>query len=141
MGTWATSPFGSDTALDVIDVVVSYSPEERLDFIERTLVSAVQNGESSEDPLPDETLAVAAILAANLPGGAELPWNEDAEGVDHWLTKPVHARYSALAVEAIEAALPPEGWWRRSWVDASDRREFDEALGRLLVVLRAAAQD
>ena len=138
MGTWGVSPFGSDSAQDLLDTVGAMPPAERLALVERTLASGVESGDSpSATVLPDEVIAAVAIVAANLPGGHGLPWNDDVAGVVDWLPRPLPSGLPDLAARALDSAAPPDGWWWRSWVEESDRRAARDAIDQVRAALSA----
>jgi hypothetical protein len=137
MGTWGADPFGNDTAEDFLAGLAPLSSSERLEFVVRAFKSALEETRSSSpDVLPEEVISAAAVVAANLPTGESFPWNEEVPGITQWLSSPVPAQVSALAIEALDASLPPDGWWWRSWFDDADRAEMKSSIERIKSVLR-----
>ncbi|MDX3237101.1 DUF4259 domain-containing protein [Streptomyces sp. ME03-5709C] len=136
MSTFGSGPFDSDTAEDFLDELKVQPTAQRLAMVERTLRSGIETGGStSPSVLPEEVIVAAAVVAANLSAGRSLPWNEEQPGITEWLTKPVEPALASSAVEALEATLPPDGWWWRSWVHTEDKAEAQEAINRLQAVL------
>jgi hypothetical protein len=86
MGTWGVGPFDSDSALDYLDALRPLAPEDRSVHLERTLrAAALPDGRRERvEILPEEVIAAAAVVAANLPSGDQLPWNDDAPGIVDW---------------------------------------------------------
>ncbi|GAA2067606.1 hypothetical protein GCM10009801_15120 [Streptomyces albiaxialis] len=138
MGTWGSGPFDSDTAEDFLDALEEQSAHQRLAIVERTFRSAVEgHGSSSSSVLPEEVMtAAAAVVAAHVPAGHSLTWNEEYPGITEWLAKPIAPALASSAVQALEVALPSDGWFWRSWVDAEERSEAQNAIDRLRFVLR-----
>lgn len=137
MGTWGVEPFDSDTALDFLDGLGALSAEERLESVVKTLESVLESARpESLETLPEEVISAAAVIAANLPSGEQFPWNEEVPGVTEWLPRPVPIRARTLAIEALEAALPLDGWWWRSWVDDAERVQAKTALDEVKRALR-----
>ncbi|GHG53014.1 DUF4259 domain-containing protein [Streptomyces griseocarneus] len=141
MGTWGSGPFDSDTAEDFLDELEEQSAPQRLAVVERTFRFAIEGGgSSSSSVLPEEVMAAAALVAANIPAGRSLTWNEECPGIVEWLAKPVTPALASSAIQALEAALPVDGWFWRSWVDAEEKFEAQAAIDRLRSVLRPASE-
>lgn len=136
MGTWGDGPFGSDTAMDFLEQAEQLSGPERQTMVERTLTTALEPRERGrEEVLPEEVLAAASVVAANLPSGADLPWNDEMPGISEWLPERPSRQLRDLAVEALGVALPVNGWWWESWVDPNDRSRMKDAFDRIISVL------
>ncbi|MEW1614375.1 MULTISPECIES: DUF4259 domain-containing protein [unclassified Streptomyces] len=141
MGTWGSGPFDSDTAEDFLDELQEQSAPQRLAVVENTFRSAIEGGgSSSSSVLPEEVMTAAAVVAANVPAGRSLAWNEEYPGIMEWLAKPITPALASSAVQALEAALPTDGWFWRSWVDAEERSEAQAAIDRLRSVLRPVGE-
>lgn len=138
MGTWGTGPFDSDTAEDLADSLEDLPAEERMARVDRVLRRAIDAGDSEK--LPGEVIAAAAVIASNLPPGINLPWNEDYEGISEWLPKPVPTEFTARAIQALDRALPADGWYWRSWTDDNDRREAEDVVNAARSALCASPQ-
>jgi hypothetical protein len=137
MGTSGSGPFDSDTALDTLATLGPMMPSERLDLVARTLDAAIESASSSSpDILPEEVIASAAVIAANSPGGEELPWNSDVPGILEWLPKPVPSSLARSALRALDATIPAGGWWWQSWTDDADRDQIANALEEIRAILR-----
>ncbi|MGW1613794.1 DUF4259 domain-containing protein [Streptomyces sp. NPDC002285] len=137
MGTWGSGPFDSDTAEDFLDELEGYPAPQRLEVVERTFRAAIEaDGSPSSSVLPEEVMAAAAVVAANVPAGHSLAWNEEYPGITEWLAKPIAPALASSAVQALESALPADGWFWRSWVDAGERVEAQAAIDALRSVLR-----
>ncbi len=141
MGTWGTTPFANDSALDLLESLVPASSAERLALVLRTLDAEEQAGDGSEESgkrAPEEIISAAAVLAANLPTGAALPWNSWVPGITRWLTRPVPADTPARALAAIDAAVPDDDPWWGAWLDDADREQAGAALDQLRAALHGA---
>lgn len=137
MGTWGSGPFDSDTAEDFLDEMEEQSAPQRLAAVEATFLSAIEGGASSSSSvLPEEVMAAAAVVAANVPAGRSLAWNKEYPSITEWLTKPITPALASSAVQALEAALPTDGWFWRSWVDTEERAEAQAAIDHLRSVLQ-----
>jgi alpha-glucosidase len=136
MGTWGSGPFDSDTAEDFLDEMKEQPVPRRLEVVERTLRAAIEaGGSSTSSVLPEEVMAAAAVVAANIPAGYSLPWNEEYPSITKWLEKPVAPLLARSAIQALESTLPADGWFWRSWVDAGEREEAQAAIDSLRAVL------
>lgn len=132
MGTWGTGPFDSDMAEDFLDRLEGLSAAQRAELIDSRLGRALSN---SSEELPGEVLAAAAVVAASLPSGRDLPWNEDYPGIDSWLGMEDIRNLAPLAARALEVSFPPDGWFWRSWVDEEERSEARTVFETLRTVL------
>ncbi|GAA4424355.1 DUF4259 domain-containing protein [Actinokineospora soli] len=136
MGTWGTGPFDSDGAEDLLDELAGHTIERRLEVVTRLLVSAIDAGGGADASVqPEEVVATAAVVAAGVPAGRHLPWNDDWDGLERWLPQPISADLAALAVRALEVAVPAGGWFWRSWVDAGEQEEARAAINEIKAVL------
>ncbi|MEU9174059.1 DUF4259 domain-containing protein [Streptomyces sp. NPDC048420] len=141
MGTWGSGPFDSDTAEDFLDELEEQPASRRLTVVENTFRSAIEaGGRSNSSVLPEEVMAAAAVVAANVPAGSSLAWNEEYPSITEWLAKPITPALALSAIQALEVALPADGWFWRSWVDASEREEAQAAIGSLRSVLRPVSE-
>jgi len=87
---------------------------------------------------PDTVIAAAALVAASLPGGADLvDWDEFETGEGAALPDPA-PQLAAVALDAIGVAVKPGGQWETSWVHEPDKVEAIQGLDRLRSVLRRA---
>ncbi|PJE98286.1 hypothetical protein CUT44_08445 [Streptomyces carminius] len=137
MGTWGPGPFDSDTAEDYLDELEEKSASGRLVAVTTTFRATTEDGTSSEI-LPEEVIAAAAVVAANLPAGASLEWSEDYSDVTDWLPKPVDPILASSAMRALENVFSEnESFWR-SWVNAEEREEARAELDRVKALLRSA---
>ncbi|PAX83042.1 hypothetical protein CLM85_05145 [Streptomyces albidoflavus] len=136
MGTWGSGPFDSDTAEDFLDEMEERSAPQRLEVVEHTFRTAIEaGGNSTSSVLPEEVVAAAAVVAANVPTGRSLPWNEEYPSVTEWLAKPVAPLLASSAIQALELTVPTGGRFWRSWVDADEREEAQAAINSLRAVL------
>lgn len=136
MGTWGTGPFDSDIAGDFLDQLEGLSALQRLAVIERTFRVVIESGGSSTSSvLPEEVIAAAALMAANIPEGQFFAWEEEYPGMSGWLPQPIPSGLASNALQALDVALPPGGWFWRSWVDDPDRAEAQAVIESLRAVL------
>ena len=135
MGTWGTGPFDSDAAEDYVDGLERLPAAQRTAVLARTFRRAIEAGGSERNP--GEVIAAAAVVAANMPSGATLSWNEDYEGISELLIRPISAEFARSAVQALDAALPADGWVWRSWVSDDDRHESEAMVNALKAALNA----
>lgn len=135
MGTWGTGPFDSDMAEDFVDRLEDLSSAERADRLRARLEKAVSA--DGDDKLPGEVLAAAAVVAASLPTGRGLPWNEDYEGVESWLSPDDTGDLARLAEQALVVTLAPDSWYWTSWTDEENSTEARAVHDRLRQVLQA----
>ncbi|MER5212240.1 DUF4259 domain-containing protein [Streptomyces sp. NPDC002838] len=141
MGTWGSGPFDSDTAEDFLDELEEQSAPQRLAVVERTFRAAIEAGGSANSSvLPEEVTAAAAVVAANVPAGRSLTWNEDYPSITEWLAQPIAPALASSAIQALEVTLPADGWFWRSWVDAGEKEEAQAAIDSLRSVLRPVSE-
>jgi hypothetical protein len=141
MGTWGSGPFDSDTAEDFLDELEEQPASQRMEVVERTFRAAIEaGGSSTSSVLPEEVMAAAAVVAANIPSGRSLVWNEEYPSVTEWLVGPIAPALASSAIQALEVALPADGWFWRSWVDAGEREEAKAAIDSLRSVLRPVSE-
>jgi alpha-glucosidase len=133
MGTWGAGPFDSDMAEDFVDQLEDVPSSRRVALIRTRLEQAVSD---DAEKLLGEVLAAAAVVAAGLPAGRDLPWNEDYPGIASWLPEADVRSLAALADRALEAHFPPDGWYWQSWTDDEERDEARAVYERLRQVLR-----
>ena len=140
MGTWSASPFGSDSALDLLDQFSDVEEGQRAEFLEqifRAGLSGPADGAIGK-VLPDEVIAAAAILAASLPGGQEFPWNQDVDDILLPSVSRSGFELPVLALRALRHVIPDGGWWWRSWKDERDAEQMRAALNQIEGVLLTA---
>ncbi|MEV7413279.1 DUF4259 domain-containing protein [Streptomyces althioticus] len=139
MGTWGPGPFDSDTAEDYLDELEEQPASGRLAAVTTTFRATSEGGTS--EVLPEEVMAAAAVVAANLPAGASLEWSEDYSGVTDWLPKPIDSSLASSAMQALESVFSEnESFWR-SWVNEEEREEARAELDRVKALLRSAHSD
>lgn len=135
MGTWGVGPFDSDMAEDFVDQLEDLSAVQRAAILESRLERATSG---DPDELLGEVLAAAAVVAANLSAGRNLPWNEDYPGISEWLSERELGRLIPLAANALEMHFQSDGWYWRSWVDEGERDEANAACESIRRALRAS---
>ncbi|MEU0657435.1 DUF4259 domain-containing protein [Streptomyces albogriseolus] len=141
MGTWGSGPFDSDTVEDFLAELEEQLAPQRLEVVERTFRAAIEaGGSSTSSVLPEEVMAAAAVVAANVPAGRSLAWNEEYPSITEWLAKPITPPLASSAIQALELTLPADGWFWRSWVDAGEREEAQAAIDSLRAVLRPVSE-
>jgi hypothetical protein len=114
------------------------TPDQRVARIAQTLDAGTGRADSSTPSiLPEEVIVSATVVAANLPGGEELAWDNDVPGLSQWLPRPVPPSLAGAALRALDAAIPTGGWWWRSWTDESDRRQIAISLEQIRATLSA----
>src|SRR5689334_15523069 len=116
MGTWGSGPLDSDTAEDFLDELEEQPVSQRLTVVEKTFRSAIEAGGSSNSSvLPEEVMAAAAVVAANIPAGRVLVWNEEYPSITEWLAKPITPTLASAAIQALDVTLPADSWFWTSW--------------------------
>jgi alpha-glucosidase len=136
VGTWGNGPFGSDSAQDILEEFEQLSAAERRAELERIFaVGAEPRPREAEEILPEEVLAGAAVVAANLPAGENLAWNEEAPGIADWLSEPSAEQLSTSAAAALSVVLAPGNWWWQSWVAQGDRDRMQDVVDQINTVL------
>ncbi|MEU0690571.1 DUF4259 domain-containing protein [Streptomyces uncialis] len=139
MGTWGPGPLDNDTADEYVDILGGEAESIRLATLETTFTEAMT---SSRGPrvsvMPEEVIGAAVVVAANTPGGRNLPWNGEYPGIAGWLGGNVpHALVSA-AVQALQVTLSADSPHWRGWVDDSVKEEARAAIDELLSALISA---
>ncbi|WP_283134316.1 DUF4259 domain-containing protein [Rhizohabitans arisaemae] len=136
MGTWGSGPFDNDTAEDFLDELEEMSPSQRQALVEKLFHSAIEGREGSRTSvLPEEVVAAAALVAANIPAGSSIFLNEDYPGIAEWLERPVLPALASLAIQAVEVTFSADSWFWGSWVDTESRKEAQSAIRSLRSVL------
>jgi hypothetical protein len=134
MGTWGTGPFDSDMAEDFVDRLEDLSSAQRAERIRARLEKAIA---ADDEKLPGEVLATAAVVAAGLPAGRGLSWNEDYEGIESWLSPDEARGLAGLADRALEVNFAPDSWYWTSWTDEDESDEARAVQARLRQVLQS----
>lgn len=124
MGTWGSGPFDTDAAQDLLEQLEEVAASERRAELERLF--------GQGEPGPDEVLAGAALVAAILPGGVDLPWAPEVAGL---LPEQSAEQLRGLALDALDVALAPGNWWWKSWVDRDDQARMRSTVDRVRVIL------
>lgn len=139
MGTWGTGAFDSDTADEFLDELEVQTAPQRQEVVENTFRSAInEGGISASSVLPVEVLTAAAVVAANITSGRDRSWHQEYPDIVEWLAKPVASNLASSANQALETALPSDGWFWRSWVDADQRQEAKDSLASLKSVVQSS---
>ncbi|WP_329403281.1 DUF4259 domain-containing protein [Streptomyces virginiae] len=129
MGTWDTGPFDNDTAADFADALDDAEPAAREALIRGVLIRTIDaTGYLTE---ADETVAAAALIAAQCPGGDPV---DTACGPE--TPMPVFpSELRALADEALARIADDEDGPASNWVDPGDWKQWRATLARLRAVL------
>ena len=140
MGTWGSGPFDSDSAMDLVETLSPLSMDERIDQIRRIFDAALRDAEAGTTTVvPEEVLAGAAVVAANLPKSIGCSWPEADPDLAQWLPHPLPGEFPAQAKAALRVAIPVHGWWWQSWVDAADKAAMEWTVERIETALDSAS--
>jgi hypothetical protein len=137
MGTWGTGPFDNDTAADSAGTLDEASPEERVQLIHTVLTRTLSSTDYLGDV--DESVAAAALIAAQCPGGGPV---ETAYGPEQPMP-PFPEDVRGLAAETLERVPAAGSELLDLWCDPADAQQWQSMVKRLRDVLdprRASAE-
>ncbi|GIJ79075.1 alpha-glucosidase [Micromonospora phaseoli] len=142
MGTFGPGPFGSDGALDFLDDVAERPPQQHAAVLRHMFGYVLANRDLLwREFFPDQVVAVAAFVAAALPGGEHLQHRlaqvSDSSAVK--LPEPM-AGLAACALEALHFVASPGGPWHQGWTTETDRLEAQQTIDNLIAILGAATE-
>jgi Domain of unknown function (DUF4259) len=139
MGTWGSGYFSSDGAQDLVEDLAEMPADQRYEAVQRMLLTAATDPDAMwREVFPDTVIAAAALVAATLPGGADLvDWDQFETGEGAALPYPA-PQLAAVALDAIGVVAKPGSHWETSWVHEVDKVEAIQGLDRLRAVLRQA---
>lgn len=121
LGTWDVGPFDNDTAADWCGDLDDAAAEKRAALIREALSRVAEHGDEyldSGDAV--EAIAAAAIVAAQLPGGAGI---DTAYAPDFLLeggTVEVAHDVPAIGVRALDRIVGDDSEWRELWEEAEE---------------------
>ncbi|MFF7964485.1 DUF4259 domain-containing protein [Streptomyces sp. NPDC007903] len=130
MGTWDTGPFGNDTAADFANDLDDAAKGERERFVRGVLMRAIDNQDYLEAPDAEEAVAVAALIAAQCPGGEPV---SPHYGPDEPIPN-MSADIRRLAAEALDRFLADKSELSELW-GAEDGERWRGSIVRLRQVL------
>ncbi|GHH84159.1 hypothetical protein GCM10018781_72890 [Kitasatospora indigofera] len=131
MGTWDIGPFGNDTAADFSYTLDETPPGERENLIRTTPARTVQTRDYLDSPEAVETVAAAALVAAQCPAGEPIT---TSYGPDNALPR-FATDLRTLAAEALGRVLADESELAELWDDSGQRPQWRQSIARLRAVL------
>ncbi|QKW18912.1 DUF4259 domain-containing protein [Kitasatospora sp. NA04385] len=110
MGTWATGPFDNDVAADFADGLDEATPERRAALVRTAPTRALRAPDGLDHSVGLPTVAAAALVAAQCPGGEPV-----TSGYGPQQPLPSLVELRPLAARVVARALGPdsdlvEGW-------------------------------
>jgi Domain of unknown function (DUF4259) len=133
VGTFGTGPFDSDGAQDLLAELSEHQPAVRYNTVEHMLSRVLHQPDLlMREIFPDEIVAVAALVAASLPGGQHLHKPKTAAAA---LPEPA-ADLAASALEALLLVAGPNGPWQKGWTTETFAAEARQTIDSLNDVLR-----
>ncbi|SNT45797.1 protein of unknown function [Asanoa hainanensis] len=138
MATWNVGPFDNDEAVEWCDNLRRLAPNERSEFVERTLADAVRRPTELSDRGASEVVAAAATVLQLLTGIADptTPYAPVFLACTGDITPTPHLR--ELARAALRVVMADQSAFRARWADDV---EEDSALETLDRIHRALAGD
>ncbi|MGF1341466.1 DUF4259 domain-containing protein [Streptomyces flavovirens] len=129
MGTWGMGHFDSDTAADFTGSLDDAPPGKREALIEEALTSAARTGAEEYLDAYDGVVAVAAaaLLAAQMPGGAPV---DSVYGPDDPLP-PLDPKLRGLAVRALDRVVADESELLELWADVNQDEQWSAGVRSL----------
>jgi hypothetical protein len=142
MGTWDVGPFDNDTAADWCGDLHDAAPDERPVLARSALTAVLDNGDEYLDSdLAVEAIAAAAVVASQLPGGAEITSPYAPDFLLEGSRLDVPEDLPALAVRALDRIVGDDSEWRELWEESGDYPTALAELQRIRTTLQAAAND
>lgn len=141
MGTFSTGPFGSDTALDLLDELADQPSDQRRQAVERIFSQARDHpGLLWRKFFPDEIVAAAALVAAGLPDGEDIrqELSEQAYDASRVIVPAPDHELTTLALQALLFAAGPDGPWHQGWVSQQTAAHARQTIDRLTEILTAS---
>ena len=141
MGTWGTWPTQNDSAMDFLDRLRNEAAEERVHVIREMFRAVLEDSAAlGRSFQPEEVIVAAAVIAASLPAGNNLPWNEEESMPLSVVPADSASELKEEAIRAVDIALSyGNGWWYDSWTSPDDRSNAEEALDAMRAALRSSS--
>lgn len=144
VGTFGTGPFSSDAAMDLVQELAEQPAHERSEALERILSQPRDHPDMLwRTYFPDQIVAAAAVVAANLPGGEDIQ-HELAELIDDVEAVILPAPTSDLmdlALHGVLFAAGPNGPWHNGWANPDTAAQAQRTSDQLLTVLGQPSKD
>lgn len=138
MGTFGTSPFGSDGALDLLETLADQPSAQRPQVLERIFFQVLDHPELlGRKSFPDEIVAAAAIVAASLPGGEDIRQELAAQAYDERavLIPAPDPELTASALQALILAAGRDGPWHEGWTNPESAAEARQTSDQVTAIL------
>ncbi|MEU8923013.1 DUF4259 domain-containing protein [Kitasatospora sp. NPDC048545] len=116
MGTWDIGHFDNDTAADFAGALDDAESAERKSILRSALLGAARAGEYLDFDEGAESVAAAALVAAQCPGGAAV---ESAYGPGAEIPPPA-VELRGLAVEALDRVVAEESELAELWDETEE---------------------
>jgi hypothetical protein len=141
MGTWDVGPFDNDIAADWCGDLHDTAPGQRTTAVRDALAAVVDNGgEYLDSDLAVEAVAAAAIVASQLPGGAQVTSAYAPDFLLEGGRLQVPDDLPALAVRALDRIVGEDSEWRELWEESEEYASALAALQRIRAALQATDQ-
>jgi hypothetical protein len=137
MGTFGTGPFDNDGALDLLDELASQPADQRREVLERIFFRVRDRPDLlGRKFFPDEVVAAAAVVAANLPGGEGIRQDLADKGydVDAVLLPAADPELNDSALEALLFAAGPDGPWHAGWTEPENAAQARHTTDHLAAI-------
>ncbi|GAA3021285.1 hypothetical protein GCM10020229_35610 [Kitasatospora albolonga] len=131
MGTWDIGPFENDNAADFAAFLDDAEQSERGAILRRVLAAVADSTDYLEIDEGAEAVAAAALIAAQLPGGAPV---SPAYGPKQPLP-PLAPELRALAAAALGRVLGDDSELAELWDETEYGEPWRADIGRLVAVL------
>ena len=118
MGAWDVGPFENDGAADWSGELEDAAPDARPDLVIAALTAAADEEDYLEVDVAQAAIAAAAIVAAQLPGGAPIQSTYAPDFLLEGERIALPASAAPLAVRALDRIMADESEWRSLWGDA-----------------------
>ncbi|MFE9497099.1 DUF4259 domain-containing protein [Streptomyces collinus] len=131
MGTWGIGPFENDMAADFAYTLDEAALGEREDLVRATLARTIQTQDYLESPEGADTVAAAALIAAQCPGGEPI---RTSFAPDEALPAFADA-LRPLAAKALDRVVAKKSELAELWDETPDGPKWRHSISRLRSVL------
>lgn len=142
MGSWDVGPFDNDVAADWCGDLDEAAAGQRPAVVRGALSAVVDNGEDYLDSdLAVEAIAAAAIVASQLPGGAQIASSYAPDFILEGGRLEVADDVPALAVQALDRIIGTDSEWRDLWEESGESDAALAVVHQLRAAIRATLTD
>ncbi|WBO68959.1 DUF4259 domain-containing protein [Streptomyces camelliae] len=131
MGTWDVGPFENDMAADFACTLDETAQDKREDLVRSTLTRTIQTQDYLESPEGAETVAAAALIAAQCPRGEPIKTSYGPNEALPTFSEDLRP----LAVDALDRVVAEDSELAELWDETPDGPQWRRSIRRLRAVL------